>query len=162
MFYTNFIAKLKEEKLNQLEESYLFRLSYAKFMPHIIILSICLVMIPFLLIIFKKEGLNMFVGLIIVLALMSIAQIVNCFRFKFEIKNGSIFYRTFEIKLDEIKNCNLKYGVLPKAKKMEVFLDIITIKKEEKIIPLHMHNKKLFVMVLREILKERFLIIEYK
>ena len=58
MFYTNFIAKLKEEKLNQLEESYLFRLSYAKFMPHIIILSICLVMIPFLLIIFKKEGLN--------------------------------------------------------------------------------------------------------
>ena len=45
---------------------------------------------------------------------------------------------------------------------MEVFLDIITVNKEEKIIPLHMHNKKLFVMVLREILKERFLIIEYK
>ena len=57
---------------------------------------------------------------------------------------------------------SLKYGVLPRAKKMENFLDIITINKEEKIIPLHMGNKVLFILVLKEILGERFTIVEDK
>ena len=45
---------------------------------------------------------------------------------------------------------------------MENFLDIITINKEEKIIPLHMGNKVLFILVLKEILGERFTIVEDK
>lgn len=162
MFYSNLVTKVKEGKINELKESYIFRLNITKILPHIIILVLVAALIPFLLIIYKQEGLSAFVILVPVLGFISVAQIINSLKFKFEIRNGSLFYRTIEIKLDEIKTCSLKYGVLPRAKKMENFLDIITVNKEEKIIPLHMGNKVLFILVLKEILGERFAIIEDK
>lgn len=162
LFYSDLLKKVKEGKVENLKESYTFRLSITKFLPHIIILSIVFAMVPFLLLIFKEEGLGPFVFLVPILGLISIAQIVNSLKFKFEIKEGSLFYRTIEIKLEDIKTCQLKYGVLPRGKKMETFIDIVTVNKEEKIIPLHMGNKLLFVLVLKEILGNRFSILEDK
>lgn len=162
LFYSDLLKKVKEEKLESLKESYVFRLKITKILPHIIILLMVLVMSPFLVLIYKEEGLGPFVFLVPLLGLISIAQIVNSFKFKFEIKDGSLFYRTIEIKLDDIKTCQLKYGVLPRGKKMETFIDIVTVNKEEKIIPLHMGNKVLFVLVLKEILGNRFSVLEEK
>ena len=106
MFYSNLVTKVKEGKIDKLKESYVFRLNMTKILPHIIILILVAILIPFLLIIYKKEGLSAFVILVPILGLISIAQIVNSLKFKFEIKNGSLFYRTIEIKLDEIKACS--------------------------------------------------------
>jgi len=162
LFYSDLVKKLKEDKQLELKESYVFRLNVLKILPHIVILLIVLAMVPFVYMIYKEEGLGAFTFLVPILGLISLGQIVNSFKFKFEIKNGSLFYKTIEIKLQDIVSCHLKYGVLPRAKKMEVFIDIVTINKEEKIIPLHMGNKILFVRVLRELLGNRFSIVEDK
>lgn len=162
LFYSNLVKKVQESKIESLKEAYVFRLNIIKFLPHIIILTLVGVLIPFLYVIYKEEGLGAFIFLVPILGLISIAQIINSLKFKFEIKNGSLFYRTIEIKIDDIKTCSLKYGVLPRAKKMETFLDIITVNKEEKIIPLHMGNKILFILVLKELLGNRFTIVEDK
>lgn len=160
LFYEDLIGKVKESKIENLKEKYIFRLGITKFLPHIIILAFVLFLVPFLYIIYKAEGLSAFILLVPTLGIISIIQIMNTLKFKFEIKNGSLFYKTIEIKLDEIKSCNLKFGFLPKGKKMLIFLDIITVNKEEKIIPLNMGNKVLFVVVIKELLGNRFEIVE--
>jgi len=162
LLYSNLVEKVKKGKVENLKESYLFRLNFFKFLPHIVILGVSFALMPFLYVIYKEEGLGPFVFLVPLLAIISIYQIVNRFKYKFEIKNGSLFYKTVEIKLEEVTYCALNYGVLPKGKKLEPFLDIVTINKEEKIIPLNMGNKLMFILVLKELVGNRFSIVEEK
>ena len=120
LFYSDLLKKVKEGKLESLKESYVFRLKITKFLPHIIILLMVLVMSPFLVLIYKEEGLGPFVFLVPLLGLISIAQIVNSFKFKFEIKNKY--------------NCSQKYNKKHNKKRINKISNYRCIKEYHKII----------------------------
>ena len=58
--------------------------------------------------------------------------------------------------LNVVESCTLKEAKL--GKNLQVILDIITTNRRQIIIPLYMKNKERFVLVMKEILKEKFFI----
>ena len=74
--------------------------------------------------------------------------------------NKKLINKQFTIELDKVKLIELRKMVAPKSKKMEACLDIITHDKKQIILPLIMNNKLEFTSVIREIVADKFVIIE--
>ncbi len=64
------------------------------------------------------------------------------------------------ISLADISSCTLKEEVLGSGKKVQRILRVITINKNEIIIPLMMSNKLKFVSLLKSRLQEKFIIVK--
>ena len=58
--------------------------------------------------------------------------------------------------MDKIESCTLEERKMGKS--LQVILDIITIEREQIIVPLYMNNKEKFVLVMKSLLNEKFFI----
>ena len=98
----------------------------------------------------------------ILMLLFGIYNIKMAFSYKINIdtQNKKLINKQFIIELDKVKLVELRKMVAPKSKKLEACLDVITHDKKQIIIPLIMNNKLEFTAVIRDITKDKFVIIK--
>ena len=78
------------------------------------------------------------------------------YRISVDTENKTLVGEKLVLDLNVVESCTLKEAKL--GKNLQVILDIITTNRRQIIIPLYMKYKERFVLVMKEILKEKFFI----
>ena len=78
------------------------------------------------------------------------------YRISIDTETKTLVGEKLVLDLTVVESCTLKEAKL--GKNLQVILDIITTNRRQIIIPLYMKNKERFVLVMKEILKEKFFI----
>ncbi len=164
VFYEDFIKKIKENKEIKLEEKYLFGANINK------LLSNFGIGIPMILLGLystyegTRNGFNLRVLIGIGILAYGILVLYNILSFRFVIDTKDMKLRDKKIEIDfgNIALCELSKMAAPGGKRLEACLSFYTNDKKEIILPLNMKNKLKFVLVIKEVLKDKFEIIEEK
>ncbi len=164
VFYEDFVKKIKENKNIQLEEKYSFGANLNKLLSNI---GIGIPMILLGLYSTYEGTRNGFsprvlIGIGVLAYGILVLYNILSFRFLIDTKELKLKDKKLEIDLGNIALCELSKMAAPGGKRLEACLSFYTNDKKEIILPLNMKNKLKFVLVIKEVLKDKFEIIEEK
>ncbi|WP_410207628.1 hypothetical protein [Fusobacterium sp.] len=158
VFYEDFLKKLEEAKY-EIKDKETFLIEGKK-MISILGIGIALLLIG------AYQG---YVGFLaggkiprgifgIVLILLGFKQLKVIFMYKMsiDVKNKILISEKIKVDLSKVESCTLKEQKV--GKHLETVVDIITENKEQFIIPFYMNKKVKFAYILKNILKDRFII----
>ncbi|RUA08086.1 MAG: hypothetical protein DSY38_02110 [Fusobacteria bacterium] len=162
LFYDDFIKKLNDTTIT-LKNKYSYGLNFTKKIVWLGTGIPISLIGGFQLWVLKTNNGNP-IGYVIALLMLlfGIYNIKMAFSYKINIdaENKKLINKQFTIELDKVKLVELRKMVAPKSKKLEACLDVITHDKKQIIIPLIMNNKLEFTAVIKEITKDKFVIIK--
>lgn len=162
LFYDDFIKKLNNTNL-VLKDKYKYGLNFTKKIVWLGTGIPVTLIGGFQLWVLKNNGGNpigYILSLLMVLFGLYNLKMSCAYKIEIDVVNKKLINKQFTIELDKVKLIELRKMVAPKSKKMEACLDIITHDKKQIILPLIMNNKLEFTSVIREIVADKFVIIE--
>lgn len=162
LFYDDFIKKLNNTNL-VLKDKYKYGLNFTKKIVWLGTGIPVTLIGGFQLWVLKNNGGNpigYILSLLMVLFGLYNLKMSCAYKIEIDVVNKKLINKQFTIELDKVKLIELRKMVAPKSKKMEACLDIITHDKKQIILPLIMNNKLEFTSVIREIVGDKFVIIE--
>lgn len=164
IFYEDFIKKVKEKEMIMEEKEYSFRANFHRLITNFLI-GLPLILIGCFEIYSISENGFSFRGILSFLIMVyGIYIIYNAASYviKLDSKEKMLKDKKIDIDLKGVKLCELKKMVAPKGKKIELCLAFYTEDKREIILPLIMRKKLEFVVILKNLLGDKFEIIEEK
>ncbi|TDT69130.1 hypothetical protein EV215_1472 [Hypnocyclicus thermotrophus] len=161
-FYEDLVKNVEKKEVNLDKEKYKFSLNFrTKIIKIGTGLPLILIGLYYMAdIVNKKLSISAILGALIFYTGILIVQEVFTFRLIIDKKNDEIITKTFRFNISSIDSIELKKMVIPRTKKIEACLDIITVEKKQYIIPLVMNKKIEFCAILRELKREKFKIIK--
>lgn len=162
VFYDDLVKKVNEGEIGELKDLYIFRLGLMKTL-YIIGVSIPPLFLGlFEIMVIKEYGFRFMSIVSFFLGFLGIYFLSSLFKYKVIVKNDSLFLNKQEIKFDEMVSCKLENKLLPKGKKIEPALTIITEDNKEYTFYLHMAHKLRYLLIMKKLLGEKFSIVEEK
>lgn len=160
VFYSDLVKKVNEGKVKELKNEYTFRLNLKKtvFTLAVGIPTLLAGLLEIMVIV--QQGFRGSSILYFFFSAVGAFFLSTIFTYKVIIKDGSLFLNKKEIKFDEMVKCSLENLMLPRGKTVEPSLRILTDKNEEFIFHLHMAHRLQYLLVMKELLGEKFEIIE--
>lgn len=159
LFYEDFVKKIENADKIQLKKIEKFSVEMKKLISGLGI-GIPLILIGLLQgYLHKGEGLKPIPCILaLVFIFLGLKQLKTTLLYKISIntENKTLIGEKLVLDLSVVESCTLKEAKL--GKNLQVILDIITTNRRQIIIPLYMKNKERFVLVIKEILAEKFFI----
>ena len=158
VFYEDFLKKLEEAKYD-IKDSETF-LVEGKKMASILGVGLALVLIGVYQTYMGFSANGKFIrgifGVILLLLGLKQLKVILMYKMTIDVKNGLLKSQNVRVDFSKVKTCTLQEKQI--GKHIETVVDIITEDKEQFIIPFYMNKKVKFAYILKNILKDRFII----